>query len=131
MDRLHRVDPHAALVKQPEQQPLARQIRIDQLDILDRSEQRRLSAQASSSARHARSCLPARRRDADRPAAHALRLRQELDQHAAAAPAMFRAVAAAQFLADRKPHLRRNLFGAQEVFVRGVFQIAAFQRTSP
>ena len=36
--------------------------------------------------------------------------------------------AAAPFLADRKPHPGRDLFGAQKIFMRGVFQGAAFER---
>ncbi len=36
--------------------------------------------------------------------------------------------AGTQFLGDREAHARRNLLGAQEVFVRGVFQRAAVER---
>ena len=56
------------------------------------------------------------------------RLGQELQQHAAGAPAMLAAIAAAPFLADREPHPGRDLLGAQEIFMRGVFQTAAVER---
>ena len=36
--------------------------------------------------------------------------------------------AGAQFLGDREPHSRRDLLGAQEIFMRGVFQRAAVER---
>src|SRR5438445_3726089 len=55
-------------------------------------------------------------------------LGQELQQYAAGAPAMPWAVAAPPFLADRKPHARRNLFGAQKIFVRRIFETAAVER---
>ena len=56
-------------------------------------------------------------------------LRQELQQHAAGAPAMARAaVAGDQLLGDRETHARRDLLGAQEIFVRGVFERAALER---
>ena len=38
------------------------------------------------------------------------------------------ALAGAQFLGHRQPHPRRDLLGAMEIFVRGVFQRAAFER---
>ena len=34
----------------------------------------------------------------------------------------------AQLLGDREPHPRRDLLGAQEIFVRGVLEAAAFER---
>ena len=37
-------------------------------------------------------------------------------------------VARAQFLGDREAHARRNLLGAAEIFVRGIFQRAALER---
>ena len=61
------------------------------------------------------------------------RLRQELHQQAAGAPAMLRlvAIAAAPFLADREPHLRRNLLRTQKIFVCGVLEAATLQRHQP
>src|SRR4051794_31144024 len=56
------------------------------------------------------------------------RLGQKLQQHAAGAPAMFRPIAAAPFLADRKPHAGRYLFRPQEILMRGVFETAAIER---
>ena len=57
------------------------------------------------------------------------RLRQELQQDAAGAPAVARAVGAGgQLLADREPHPRRDLLRAQEIFVRGVLEVAALER---
>ena len=41
---------------------------------------------------------------------------------------MSRPVAAAPFLANREPHPGRNLLRAQKIFMRGVFQAAAFER---
>ena len=38
------------------------------------------------------------------------------------------ALAGAELLGDREPHPRRDLLGAQEIFVRGVFQRAAVER---
>ena len=38
------------------------------------------------------------------------------------------AVAATPFLADREPHPGRDLFGAQEIFMRRVFEVAALER---
>ena len=52
-------------------------------------------------------------------------------QNSASAPAVSRAFAAAPFLADRKAHPGRDLFRAQKIFMRGVFQGAAFQRHQP
>ena len=56
------------------------------------------------------------------------RLGQKLHQHAAGAPAMLAAVVRAPLLADRQAHARRDLLGAEEIFVRGVFQAAAVER---
>ena len=39
--------------------------------------------------------------------------------------------AGAEFLGDRKPHARRNLLRARKVFVRGLLEIAAFERDKP
>ena len=44
---------------------------------------------------------------------------------------MPRAAGPAQLLADRQPHARRDLLGAQEIFVRGGFEIAALERDQP
>ena len=44
---------------------------------------------------------------------------------------MFWPFAAAPLLADREPHPRRDLFRAQKIFMRGVFQIAALERHQP
>jgi len=51
-----------------------------------------------------------------------------LQQHAAGTPAAFQALAAAPFLADRKPHAGRDLLGAQKIFTRGVFKTTAIER---
>ena len=57
------------------------------------------------------------------------RLRQELQHDAAGAPAVAGAAfGRAQFLGDGEADARRDLLGAQEVFVRGVFQRAAVER---
>src|SRR5579872_1042063 len=57
------------------------------------------------------------------------RFRQELQQNAPGPPAAPRAALAAEpFLADRDPHPGRDLLGAQEIFMRGVFKAAAVKR---
>ncbi len=57
------------------------------------------------------------------------RVRQELQQNAAGAPVPARAVFAGdEFLGDGEPHAGRNLLRAQKIFMRGLFEVAAFQR---
>ena len=123
---------NAALVKQPVQQPLARQVWIDQLDILDGRDQGlafdpgvvlgdRVGDAALRRIARMKIGLP-------RPLQ---RLGQKLQQHSAGAPATPEAVAAAPFLTDCQPHPGRNLFRAQEILMRGVFQAAAFERHHP
>ena len=40
-------------------------------------------------------------------------------------------VAGAQFLGDRKAHAGRDLLGAHEIFVRGVFEVPPSSATRP
>ncbi len=39
--------------------------------------------------------------------------------------------AGAKLLGDGEPHARRNLLRARKIFVRGLFEVAAFQRHQP
>ena len=121
---------HARLVKQPIDQPLAGDIRIDQLDILDGLEQG-AALHPGVVLRH-RMHFDAFRRIAGMEIGEARplrRLRQELQHDAAGAPAMAgAAVFRTQFLGHRQTHPRRDLLGAQEIFVRRVFQRAAIER---
>ena len=64
--------PHAALVEQPIDQPLAGQRRVDQLEVLDGFDQRPPFDPGVVLGNHVRArCLPAHRRDEDRRRGHA------------------------------------------------------------
>ena len=57
------------------------------------------------------------------------RLRQELQQQAAGPPAVAGAVGARpQLLGHRQAHAGRDLLRAQEIFMRGVLEVLAFER---
>ena len=121
---------HAALVEQPIGQPLAGQIRIEQLESSTVSTSERPSTQASSSGRAwGARCRAARRRDRDRPAVRVGRLGQKLQQDAAGAPVSARPVrAGAKLLGDRERHAGGDLLRAGKILVRGPFKVAALER---
>ena len=117
-------------MEQPIDQPLAGQLRVDQLDVLDRGDQRAaFHPGVVFRQRVRRGALRRIARIEIGDAGAFRRLRQELQQDAAGAPAVAgAALAGAQFLGHRQPHPRRDLLGAMEIFMRGVFQRAAFER---
>ena len=121
---------HAALVEQPIDQPLARHRRIEQFEVLDGLDQRAAldpGVVLLDGVRDRALRRVARREIGD--ARPLRRLRQELQQHAAGAPAV--AGAGRHLLADREPHPGGDLLGAPEVFVRGILQAAAVERDQP
>jgi hypothetical protein len=120
---------HAAFVKQPIQQAFARQIRIDQLDILDGADQRlALDPGVVLGDRDASPRLPAHRRmQVGLP-----RRSGALGRNCSSMPpARQRCFGRRRRRAiPRRPRAApgRDLFGAQEIFMRGVFEIAAVER---
>src|SRR6516164_8777083 len=57
------------------------------------------------------------------------RIWQKLEQDAAGAPMPTRTVfSGAEFFCHRKPYARRDLFRAREIFMRGLFKVAACER---
>ena len=57
---------------------------------------------------------------------------QELQQYAAGAPVPARAIGAGpEFFGHRQAHAGRNLLRARKIFMRGLFEVAAFQRHQP
>src|SRR5580704_13382188 len=60
------------------------------------------------------------------------RIGQELQHDAAGAPMPSRAMfAGAEFFGDREPDPRWDLLRTQEIFMRGLFEAAAFERHKP
>ena len=122
---------HAALVEQPIEQPLARQRRIDQFDVLDRLDQGaafdpgivfgdRCGAVPSGASPGSRSATRARSGACGRNCSRMPPARQRA-----------RAAGAGELLGDREPHPGRDLLGAQEILVRGIFEVPPSSATRP
>ena len=120
-------------MEQPVSQPLARQIRIEQFEIVDGVDQRAAFDPGLVLRQHVRRGAGRRVAGMQIGLPRALgRSRQELQQDAAGAPMPARAVlAGAKLFGDGKPHARRNLLRAGKIFMRGLFEVAAFERHEP
>ena len=121
-------------MEQPIEQPLGRQRRIDQFDVLDRLDQRAaFDPGVVLRDRVRRRTLPAHRPDRDRRtrarsgACGRNCSRMPPARQRWLAPPL----AGAELLGDREPHARRDLLGAQEIFVRGILERAALERDQP
>ena len=116
-------------MKQAIEQTLAGQRRIDQFDVLDGGDQRLAfdpglvlldSVQFGALGRIAGMQIGLTQTLG--------RLRQELRQQTAGAPAQ---LAAAPLLADGEAHTGRDLLGAQEIFMRGLLRLPPVSATRP
>src|SRR5216684_3850917 len=122
--------PYPALVEQPVEQLLGRDLRIEQLDVLDGGDERAPLDPGIVLRRHL---------DLD-PLRHVAgievglarplrRPRQELQQEPAGAPPMPGAVRPRpHFLGHGEAHAGRDLLGAEKILVRGMLEILALER---
>ena len=122
--------PHAPFVEQPVEQTFGRHRRIDQLDVFHGLDQRAAFNPGIVFADGVAYGALGRVAWIEVCDARTFRrTRHELKQHAAGAPAVRRAARRGQiFLGHREAHAGRNLLGAHEIFVCGIFERPAFQR---
>ena len=122
--------PHSSFVKKTIEKLLGRQLRVQQFEVLDRRHKRAAFEPSFILGRLAQ--LHSGRNVAGvqiRPASPFLRCRQELQKKAPGPPAVPGAITiGSELLGYGQAYSRRNLFRAQKVFVRGMFEVLALQR---
>ena len=121
-------DAHAALVEQAEQQPFARQRRIDQLVILGRRRRAIWPRPIRRPRATARRASRPRARRRDRRSTWRRRSGESGRNCASRPPARHSRAFGRHALPDREPHQRRDLLGALEIGVRGLLEPLALER---